>query len=169
MRRRGKWRRIERTKRERRRGRGKDTKGQRQGTGERRGQREERKEERDVGAPTILINPVPGTENRSRSNRVHDLQGIYIRSSTRGYNSIPSLYSALEEPLIGRAPWGPARQTPRCTHNLRRWSRHGSYAPLISSKIEDSSLTAALAGSPRQPGSAGLILSFVWHVTYRRQ
>lgn len=58
--------------------------------------------ERDVETPTILINPVPGAQNRSRrSNRVHDLQGIYIRSSTRGYNSIPSLYSALGEPLTG--------------------------------------------------------------------
>lgn len=39
------------------------------------------------GESTILINPVPGSQ--SRSNRAHDLQGIYIRFSTPGYNSIP--------------------------------------------------------------------------------
>lgn len=59
---------------------------------ERRGSEKERRPAR-----TILINPVPGS--RSRSNRVHDLQGIYIRSSTRGYNSIPSFYSALSAGL----------------------------------------------------------------------
>lgn len=74
--------------------------------------------ERHVETPTILINPVPGAQSRSRrSNRVHDLQGIYIRSSTRGYNSIPSLYSALEEPFNQGGPmWAPDT---RCTHNPR--------------------------------------------------
>lgn len=142
--------------------------------------------ERHVETPTILINPVPGAQSRSRrSNRVHDLQGIYIRSSTRGYNSIPSLYSALEEPFNQGARCGPrihdahiilARTLPssaswssssssssspsRVLHHSR------SYAFLISLRIEDSSLIAALA--PRQD-LVGLILSFVRHVTYRRR
>lgn len=69
----------------------------RRGKGEReRGEGEGNEKERR-SARTILINPVPGS--RSRSNRVHDLQGIYIRSSTRGYNSIPSFYSALSAGL----------------------------------------------------------------------
>lgn len=82
-------------------GTGRDTKEERTGgrgwkgrerEAEGRGSEKERRPAR-----TILINPVPGS--RSRSNRVHDLQGIYIRSSTRGYNSIPSFYSALSAGL----------------------------------------------------------------------
>lgn len=82
-------------------GTGRDTKEER--TGERGWKGREREAERRGSekerrpARTILINPVPGS--RSRSNRVHDLQGIYIRSSTRGYNSIPSFYSALSAGL----------------------------------------------------------------------
>lgn len=82
-------------------GTGRDTKEER--TGERGWKGREREAERKGSekerrpARTILINPVPGS--RSRSNRVHDLQGIYIRSSTRGYNSIPSFYSALSAGL----------------------------------------------------------------------
>ena len=76
-----------------------------EGGGHKGGEEKEREKERERGgnekerrsARTILINPVPGS--RSRSNRVHDLQGIYIRSSTRGYNSIPSFYSALSAGL----------------------------------------------------------------------
>lgn len=141
--------------------------------------------ERHVETPTILINPVPGAQSRSRrSNRVHDLQGIYIRSSTRGYNSIPSLYSALEEPFNQGARCGPrihdahiilARTLPSSaswssssssSSSPSRVLHSRSYAFLISLRIEDSSLIAALA--PRQD-LVGLILSFVRHVTYRRR
>lgn len=97
-------------------------------------------------ARTILINPVPGS--RSRSNRVHDLQGIYIRSSTRGYNSIPSFYSARSalEP-------GPPRtlsslfllldpgDTNKQAQSFR--SRRGFSSSLILASIEDSELSAS--------------------------
>ena len=83
---------------EERAGRGGRRTQRRRGKGERERERERGGNEKERrSARTILINPVPGS--RSRSNRVHDLQGIYIRSSTRGYNSIPSFYSALSAGL----------------------------------------------------------------------
>lgn len=85
------------------------------------GRRERGRERRRCcGAPTILINPVPDTQSRSRSNRVHDLQGIYIRSSTRGYNSIPSLYSAFERSPLTGDRWGRTHIIPLPTLPLSR-------------------------------------------------
>ena len=126
-------------------------------------------------ARTILINPVPGS--RSRSNRVHDLQGIYIRSSTRGYNSIPSFYSALSAGLKQPARHGPFLSLSLSlsssffihvhvlcillyVYGFVRWTRrrgaHNLCAPavasprtLISASIEDSKLSTLLASIQR--------------------
>lgn len=118
-----------------------------------------REREKEIAALTILINPVP--DSRSRSNRVHDLQGIYIRSSTLWLQLNPlfifSYYSRRsQEPLTlsnrSRICDGVPAFATRCTHNPRQSPSSltidvflertllslAPYAFLISSKIKDS-------------------------------
>lgn len=134
--------------------------------GKRRVTRREREREERRRAPTILINPVPGAHRaRSRSNRVHDLQGIYIRSSTRGYNSIPSLYSALSSGAL--TDGGPLRASAGRTHIIL--ARDPATAPTLPLSRRGSKIVASLPRTlaPRQD-LGGLILS-LRRVSYRRR
>jgi len=151
---RGKWWRIRWTerKRERERERGSCTKGR--GTKFRRERKRWKRRgrgERDVGALTILINPVPGTEP------------IAIKSGARSTRNLHKiLHSRLQlNPLfIFRARGALTGEDPRGGASLARRTHdahiilactHGSYVSLISPRIGDSSLAAVLAGS--SPGS----------------